>query len=386
MNLATLLEGPANLKHRNVLVHFDGGLSIKPLAEVFKIRTDINGTLAARALQNSVVISGKPDGEFSDEHVAMMHRWQNAQAGQLLTPRYDVDTVTHGTESMTLIGDKMPRNGCPVKMYPFPGSTMPTGWTAGQEYFWNEAGTLHANEADGIAGTTPVAITDNGTGDFALIEQEYIQIDAVNINRRIVFHNGCVSEMPPIILSAIKTIFGPMSFVAFLKNNAAWSDANSLYTVSKLALTDTPSDKDLILTQEYSCAFGASPWDSFKTRDEITITTKMNTEVVDTDGRGNLGLKFNDMDVTATLTPQGFSPSQMLDLLELQGGTVRRGGDRVRGNLVVTGTGVHATVYNGAARELPQTFQTTGKLAGQIAIDGCVEPGSGYFRIAEAAP
>lgn len=386
MNLATLLEGPANLKHRNQLLHFAGGLKIRPLADVFKISTDINGVIDSRALENSVVISGTPDGEFTAGLLGMTHRWQNPAIGSLLTPRYDVSTVTHGTETLTLVGSTVPRTGCPVKIYAFPGSTLPAGYSSATTYYWGLAGTLHDTEAHAIAATDVVAITDNGTGDFVIIEQEYIQIDAVSQNRRITFHNGAVSDMPPIILSAVKTLFGPMSFVALIKNDAAWADANSLYTVEKAALTDTASVKANIITQEYACVFGSSPWDSFKTRGVVTITPKLSTDAIATDGRGNVGLKISALDVEAKLTPQGFTHAQMLDLLGMQGGSVARGKTRVRGNLVVSGTGVHATVYNGAPRELEQTFQTTGPLAGELAIDGNVDATNGYFRIATAAP
>lgn len=76
----------------------------------------------------------------------------------------------------------------------------------------------------------------------------------------------------------------------------------------------------------------------------------------------------------------------MLDILQMQGGAVARGGDRTRGDLVISGTGVHLTVYNAAARELPQTFQATGPLAGALGALGTYKTGSGYYRVGTAAP
>jgi hypothetical protein len=389
MNLATLLDGPATILHRNQRLHFRGGLTLRPLAELFDISTDLGGVISRRALENAIVLTGTPDGEFTTGILGMTHRWQNPAIGQLVTPRYDVETVTHGTDTIALLGAPTIRAGCPVMWSIFPGSTTPTGYVHGTVYYWGVSGKLYTTEANAIAddgATGLVTISDNGTGDFALIEQEYLQIDAITANRRITLHNAAVVQMPPIILSAIQTVFGQMTFGCFLKNNAAWADANSLYTVAKVALTDTPSDPDDIPTVEYSCAFGAAPWDSFKSRGPVTITPSLATEAVSTDGKGNVGLKIAGLNVAATLSPEGFSQAQMLDLLAMQGGTVARGKSRVRADLVVAGTGVHATVYNGSPRELPQTFQVTGPLAGELAIDGAFKSGSGFFRLATAAP
>lgn len=385
MNLATLLEGPANVTHRGQLTHFRGGLTVRPLADVFEISNDITGVIDRRALENSVVISGTPDGVFTTGLIGMLHRWQNPVNGQLVTPRYDVNTVTPATDVITLVGAAQPRAGCPVMFSIFPGSTVPAGLTDGNIYYWGTDGKLYDTEAHAIAmagGSTD--ITTAGVGDFAIIEQEYIQIDAITANRRIVFWNGAVVGMPPIILSAIQTIFGPMSFGAFIKNNASWATANSLYTVSKVALSDTASDPTTIPTQEYSCGFGAAPFDVFKARGPVTITPQLSTTPIPTDALGNVGLKISALSVAATLTPDGFSQSQMLDLLGMQGGTVARGKSRMRGDLVVTGTGVSATVYSGTPRELPQTFQTTSPLAGELAIQGSFKSGSGYYRLATA--
>lgn len=388
MNLATLLEGPANLKHRNQLLHFRGGLTVTPLADLFDISTDLGGVIARRALENSVVISGTPDGEFTAGLLGMTHRWQNPTIGQLLTPRYDVESVTAATDVVALVGSPTIRAGCPVQFAVYPGGTAPAGLTAGNLYYWGTNGKLYDTEANAITGgaTGVIDITDTGSGDFALIEQEYIQIDAISASRRLVFHNGAVSQMPPIILSAVATIFGPMSFVAFRKNNAEWDDNNSLYTVSKLALSDTASDPANIPTQEYSCSFGAAPWDSFKSRGPVTISPSLAIEPVGTDGRGIVGMKITGLNVSATLQPQGFSHAQLLDLLDLQGGTIARGKSRVRADLVVDGPGVHVTLYNGSPRQLPQTFSASGPLAGELAIDGAYKAGAGWFRLATAAP
>jgi len=386
MNLATLLEGPANVTHRGQTFHFKGGLTLTPIAEAYAIDTDLYGPVDLRALDNTFVLSGVPVGVWTAAQLAVLYRWTNPQLGSLVTPRYDVSAVTHGSETITLVGSAVPRTGCPVQLAGFPGAVAPNGWTFGTLYYWGAAGTLHATEAHALAASNAVTISDNGSGDMAIIEQETLVIDAITANRRITFHNGAVIGMPAISHSPVASMLGAVTFGAFRTNDTAWSGANSVYTVAKAALSDTPPTAADILTQEYSLAFGSSPWDSFKSRGPITMTPSLQTEPIISDGRGTVGLKITGVGASVSFQPQGFSEAQMLDLLAVQGGSVARGKTRVRGNVVITGTGVHNIVYNAAPRQLPQTFASNSPRAGELEAVGVATPGSARFYVGTAAP
>lgn len=388
MNLASLLEGPANVTHLGQTFHFRGGLTLTPLADLFAVAGDGFDALDQRALDNTVVLTGTPVGRWTAAQIAALWRTAALRKGRLLTPRYDIDTVTAGTDVITLLGAAQPRLSCPVRVIAAPGATIPAGIVSATTYFWGTNGKLYdtAANAEALGGTGVVNITDAGSGDLFLIEQETLVVDAFTINRRITFHNAAVITPPPVVLSAVATILGQVAFGCFRKEGAAWADANSLYTDAKVALSDTPPAAADIPTQEYACGFGAAPWDSFKARGPITLTPALQTEAVTTDGRGTLGLKVAGRSIAATLAPQGFSPAQLRDLLGLQGGSVARGKSRVRADLVISGTGVHCTVYNGAPRQLPQTFETTGPLAGALEIVGAQNNDGDLFRFATAAP
>lgn len=388
MNLASLLEGPCTVKHRGQTFHFRGGLTLTPIRDVFVIDTDVYGPIARRALDRSFVISGTPIGVWTDEQLAVSHRWNNPQIGSLVTPRYDISAVDATANTVTLVGSDEPRPGCPVRIIPFKGATLPAGTAEATLYYWGDDNKLYTSEAAAIAhtGASVVDITSAGTGDFALIEQEYVQIDALTANRRILFHNGAVIGMPAVALSAVQSALGAITFALFPKEGSAWDDANNVYTITKVALTDTPPDADEIPTQEYSADFGASPWDSFKTRGPITITPTLRTEAIVTDGLGLVGMKIAGLEVSATLQPEGFSEAQMLDLLGAQGGTAARGANAVRDDLIVEGAGVYVALYNGAPRQLPQSFAATAPRAGELEIQGVRTPGSPAFFFGEADP
>lgn len=384
MNLASLLEGPAFLTHLGVPLHFRGGLTVTPLAEVFGLPTDAADDLDQRDGGVSVVITGTPVGVWTAAQIAALWRTAGLGKGRLVTPRYDVSSVTPATDVIVLLGAAQPRLAGPVRFIAAPGSTVPAGLVSATTYFWGTNGKLYDTAANaallGAGGV--IDLTDAGTGDFFLIEQETTVIDATTINRRLTFHNTAIISPPPVILSANQTALGQLSIAAFLREGAARSDADSIYTDAKVALADTPPTAADIPTQEYACVFGAAPWDSFKARGPVTITPTLQTTPVTSDGRGLLGMQIAGRGITARLSPAGFSPAQLRDLLGLQGGAVGVGKSRVRGHLVVSGTGVHCTLYNGAPRSLPQTFQTAGPLAGELEIVGHQQPTGELFRFA----
>lgn len=390
MNLASLLDGPANATHLGETFHFRGGLQLVPLADLFAIESDVHDALVQLGLDNTVALTGTPVGKWTAAQIAALWRTAALRKGSLLTPRYDVSAINTGTGVLTLLGAAQPRTGCPVKIVVEKGGVMPAvsaGSLAGTNYMSVTRklyGTLAHALAD--AGASLVVFINDGTGDVYMIEQEPLVIDAITANRRITFHHSAVVVPPPAILSAVATLLGQVAFGCFRKEGAALSDENSLYTIEKVALSDTPPDPADIPTQPYDCEFGAAPFDSFHSRGPITITPSLQTTAITCDSHGTVGMQVAGRGISARLSPEGFSHAQLLDLLAMQGGTIARGKSKVRGDLVVSGTGVHCTLYNGAPRQLPQTFQTTGPLAGELEIVGAQNDDGDLFRFATAAP
>jgi hypothetical protein len=398
MNLAKLLEGPAVVIHRGQRFHFKGGLSLAPTADTFGVETDAHGVIDNRHLNNALALTGTPVGAWTADQLGVLYRWQDAQIGQLVTPRYDVSAVDTVADTITLLGPtngaadalKYPRLGCPVRLSS--DTTLPAPLVTGTLYYLGRPDaatpwlrTVHATEAQAIAGTDLINLADAGTGDHYLIEQEPLVIHTT-ANRKITFHNGALVAMPPAIHTATATLLGQVGFAAFRTEGAAWSGANSLYSVTKELLVDVPPLAADIRTQEYAGTWGAAPWDAFKFRGPVTLTPTLATEPVGTDGRGDLGLKITGVSAAASGIPEGFTEAQMLDILGMQGGAVARGATKTRANLVISGTGVHTTLYNAAATALPQTFAATGPRAGELAWIGARSPGSPAFRVGTAAP
>ena len=389
INLGKLIEGPAVIYHRGQYFESRGGAGLDPVADAFAIDTDRYGPLDQRSLDNSIALTLTPIGVWSDAVIDVLWRWRNPTIGQLVTPVYDIDSIDLTSDVVTLVGSLGPRIGCPVLASSF--GTLPAGLDGATLYYAgcpdtdtpNEI-TLHATEADAIAGTNKINVTGAGTGDHTLIEQEPVIIWTAG-NRKITFHNGAVVGMPPIRFSARETLIGQVRFEMFRKNNAAWSDADSLFTIEKAALNVTPPDPADIPTQPYELAWGASPWDAFRCREAVEFTPNLALTPVETDQLGTVGRKISGLSATATGRPDGFSEQQLLDILAMQGGTAGRGVSKVRADLEISGTGVYATLYNAAARSLPQTFSPTDPRAGNLEWISGRSPTNAAFYLGTSA-
>lgn len=386
MNLAKLLEGPAVVTHRGVSFHSRGGGVLTPEAANFEVESDAYGTLAQRAQGNSIALALTPVGVWTDDVLDVLYRWRNARIGQLITPRYDVSAIDTVTDIVTLLGADAPRPGCPIRWASEVDADKPAAITLATTYFWGASGKIYDTEAHALTddGTGKIDFADDGTGDQSIIEQEPLIIHTY-ANRKITFWNGAVTVMPGMNFSTQQTLLGAVTFEAFRKNNAAWSDENSLFTITKELLNDSVPDEADIPTQEYTLGWGAAPWDSFKLRGAGTLTPQLELSEVGNDGRGVCGRKIKKVSAAAAGAPDGFSEAQLLDILQMQGGAIARGKSRIRADLTIEGAGVFATVKNAAARTLPQTFSHDDPRAGELAWEGARTPGEAAFYVGTAA-
>lgn len=384
MNLAKLLEGPAVAFHRGQFFESRGGSVLTPAAEGFAIDTDRYGPLDQRSLENSIGLALTPIGVWNDDIIDVLWRWRNARIGSLVTPVYDVSAIDTGTDVVTLDGAAEPRAGCPIRWATF--GTKPAAIDLAVTYFYGVSGKIYDTEAHAITddGTGKINFADDGDDDQMIIEQEPLTIWTAT-NRKIVFHNAAVTQMPALTFSTRQSLIGAVGFECFRKNDAPWSEANSLFTVTKELLNVAAPDPADIPTQEYNLAWGAAPWGAFQTRGVVTLTPTMTLSDISSDQRGVCGKKIASIGATAQGSPAGFSELQMLDILKMQGGTAGRGVSQTRADLEIVGTGVFATVKNAAARQLPQTFSAGDPRAGELAWVSSRTPGEAAFYLGETA-
>lgn len=164
--------------------------------------------------------------------------------------------------------------------------------------------------------------------------------------RVITWAASAVKAMPVINLSSVQTIHGSMEFMCLGANSDVWTTSGNLWTDVSGAFSDTSLSSAAIITQPYTCAWGAAPWDSFQTKTGVLIEPTITTYEVETDTDGVVDLKLDGLEVMATLTPVGMTETQMLNAMKLQGsGNVRgRSMNANSADLIISGTGVTCTV------------------------------------------
>ena len=396
MNLAQLLEGPAIVLYKGQQFYSARTLDAHFTQEDFPIETAAFGPIDRRARQPSVLVTLMPIGEFSDALVEVLFPWRNPKFGQLVTPlsSWTYTSVDTTAKTIAITGHGM-RAGMPCRFGTF--GTLPSGYSSDTLYYVGSVDanhiSLHLTEADAIALTSPVAPVSQGTGVSQMVEQEPLVIHT-QMGNRITFPVAAVTAMPDLIFSAIATLYGAITFECFRTNNDDWSVTNSLFTVDFAAYSYAGPNKDIILTKEYSLAWGAvSPFSNFQTRGPVTARLALGLAPYETDQCGILSRKITALTATISGQPTGMSEAQLSAYLDLQGAGTGRGVERTTNDFVITAAdgSVNARFYNAALRAAPQQFDATNPRAGTLEWEtarkfygsGAVHP---VFDIGVSAP
>lgn len=175
--------------------------------------------------------------------------------------------------------------------------------------------------------------------------------------------NACVSKMPEIFLSPVKTAFGAVEISAALGLAKAPADAGALYKVETAAYSSGAPDPAGITGVAYQGTFGELSIPD--TLDGWTVTPTVELQAVATDALGTVDWTVAAVGCTAKCTPLGLTEAQILAALPVgkARGALLGGTD----NLVVTGTGgLAVTLYGAGLVTGPLRWGNTALRAGEI--------------------
>lgn len=176
----------------------------------------------------------------------------------------------------------------------------------------------------------PGASTIPGASWFGSSDLPFV-IQPINSSQnKITLTNANIVRPPQLILSATKTLMGPVTFRALNKNNAAWSDAAALLAAASGTPADVTLNPSAIKTQPYTAAWGAlSGFTALHTIDGWTLDFDLQLAPFNVDAYGTLDMTFQRMDVSARAKPVGTALTEALSLtaMKIQDTGVLRGGD-----------------------------------------------------------
>lgn len=174
--------------------------------------------------------------------------------------------------------------------------------------------------------------------------------------------NACISKMPEIYLSPVKTAFGAVEIAAALGLAKGPEDADALYKVETAAYAAGAPDPTGITGVAYAGTFGALSIPD--TADGWTITPEVTLQPVSTDTLGTIDWTVASVGCTAKCTPLGLTEEQILAALP----ATRARGSLIGGDdLVVTGAGgLKVTLHGASIVTGPLQWGNTQLRAGEI--------------------
>ncbi len=354
-NITQIIGGPALVQFRGKSFYSKGDIILDTSLDTFAIEVDRFRKVDERVANSRIGLKFTPAGEW--ENLDVLFPYASTLLGDLITPVRTIASVDATANTITL--DRALPVGSAVRLQS--DTTLPAGTDATTLYYLGGgtllAYTLHATYALAIAGTSPLDITDAGTGTHKAAVQEPLVIHTFD-GRKLTFHNAALVQMPSITGSAVQTLLGEVAFECFPKVNTSWATANSIYTEAAAALTDTTFDPAAIITQPYTVAWGSSPWDALATKNGVQVSFTLALEAVETDSDGILTRRLAGIEVTAKLQPIGITLAQLLSKLKLQDTGAIRGRSLSGSDLNISATGVYVRLYGAALIGGPQQFSS----------------------------
>jgi hypothetical protein len=186
---------------------------------------------------------------------------------------------------------------------------------------------------------------------------------------KLTFQAAAITKMPDIILSATKTLIGPVTFTCINKDNTSWDTADSFVKVESAALANPNSSFDPanILTQPYLGAW-AAPFDSFSTMGGFAVSFNLKTNPIENDSDGIVDHRLADLSVEAKCQPIGFTEAQLVTALAMQGSGAVRGRSQksIGTDLVISGTGVEVLLSKASMRNGQLDFGAASPRIGEV--------------------
>lgn len=180
---------------------------------------------------------------------------------------------------------------------------------------------------------------------------------------KVTFANAFLSKIPDLILSPVKTAFGPAEFTALVALGKDATEADAFVKVETAAYAGGYPDPANLTGVHYAATFGDLTIPD--TADGWQVNFEMASESVTTDGVGTIDHTLGGLTVRAKCTPLGVSESQILAALPTalgRGASLRGSGD-----LVIQGAGgLKVTLKNARLVTGPLAWGTTRLRAGEL--------------------
>jgi len=372
-SLANLFDTPVHVMWRGVAFYAKASIKLAPAVANTRIMSDSFGSLGARKGDASITVELELVGEWEAAALALLHPYTTMARGtpigitRLRCAQADLNTTSnrltiasHGRSDGDLC--YLGTTGA------FP--TLASGsLAAGTAYYVKsiDTDTVELYTDSGL--TTIVDFSAAGTGSLLLSFDNALDLYLLAYGGKLTLHNAALVGIPDVQAGAASTPLGTAKFEAFVRQGYTPGTANSYWTYSEGAWSDTGFDPAAVLTQPLTVAFGStSPFSDLDVAEAVKVSFALKTGETRSDRHGLVGRKLDDIDITATLKPRGLNAYQALTQLALQGAA--RGSTISMGTLNLSGSGFYLRLYDTALEQAPHEFGAGADLHGDFTIRG----------------
>lgn len=228
---------------------------------------------------------------------------------------------------------------------------MMTNLATGQAYFPYTVASI-GNSIFGSSALPLVIVTKNG--------------GTSNLGQTITYNRAAVSKLPQLRLKPSDTLFGDMTFTCLGVPTVQPNTAAAWNAVASATFADTTFDETKIVTDIYSAAYGATPYNAMGSMAgfEIDITAELAT--ITADDYGIVDMVLKGLTATAKFAPSNLTEAQVNTLMNQDGTNyVYPGQSLAKANkdLVIVGSGnngltLTATIKNAGPKEAGFMYST----------------------------
>ncbi|MDB6064945.1 MAG: hypothetical protein JWR26_1153 [Pedosphaera sp.] len=212
----------------------------------------------------------------------------------------------------------------------------------------------------GIAAMFPYGVSAVGKSIFGATDLPLVIVTKFggtgNAGQTITYPRGALSKFPQLRLKPTDTLFGDLTFTCLGDPAVQPNTAGAWNTIASATFADTNFDETQIITDTYSAAYGASPYNAIGSMAGFEIDIAMQTAPIPADDYGVVDMILKSLTATAKFAPSNLTEAQVYTLLNGQGsGYVFPGQSLSKANtdLVIAGSG-------NAARTLTATIKNAG--------------------------
>lgn len=369
-SLANVHDTPVHCLYKGVPFYGRASVKMSPTVQSTRIVTDAWGALGARKGDVGLTVDLEPAGEWESAAYALLHpyttlargtplgvTWLRCTEANINTTSNRLTITSHGLSNADIV--YLGTTGV------FPAVTS-TALAAGTAYYAKsiDADTIELYREVGLS--TIVDFTDDGTGSLILVRDNPLDLYLINYGQKLRLHNAALVGIPDLQAGAASTPFGTARFEAFVRSGYVPSTANSYYTFSEEAWSDTAFDPASILTQPLTVAWGSSaPWSDLDLAEQAKVSFSLKTTELRSDRHGVVGRKLDDIEISAMLKVRGVNAYQALSQLAMESA---RGATRSLGVLNLSGTNFYFRGYASDVQEMPHEFGGGADLHGDFKL------------------